>query len=118
MKRFALKSKQRRNYLIRIIDNLLGMSVIIPDAGYFFVANITSFKKKLHKNYKNNNKMSSCCSNDDDDNFKKEDTRDVKFIKWMIKNIGLEGYPLSAYFVPRNKRLGEDGVRFTFIKVN
>lgn len=43
--------------------------------------------------------------------------KDYRFTKWMTKNVGLQGIPPSAFYGPDNKHLGENFVRYCFIKV-
>lgn len=42
--------------------------------------------------------------------------RDYKFTKWMTKNMGLQGIPPSAFYSESHKNLGENFVRYCFIK--
>lgn len=41
---------------------------------------------------------------------------DYKFTKWMTKNMGLQGIPPSAFYGETHKKLGENFVRYCFIK--
>jgi hypothetical protein len=43
--------------------------------------------------------------------------RDYKFVKWLSKNHKLLGIPPSAFFSKDHKSIGEDYIRFCFIKV-
>lgn len=36
----------------------------------------------------------------------------------MIKNVGLQGIPPSAFYSDKNKHLGENLIRFCFMKVS
>lgn len=51
--------------------------------------------------------------NSEDDKYK-----DYRFTKWMTKNIGLQGIPPTAFYSTEHKPLGENFIRFCFIKVN
>ena len=42
---------------------------------------------------------------------------DVSFAKWLSKNRKLQGIPPSAFFSQDHKHIGEDYIRFCFIKV-
>lgn len=42
--------------------------------------------------------------------------KDYRFTKWMIKNVGLQGIPTSAFFNDDNKTLMENFVRLCFFK--
>lgn len=50
-------------------------------------------------------------------NEEKDKYKDYKFTKWMTKNVGLQGIPPSAFYSDPNKNLGENFVRYCFIKV-
>lgn len=43
--------------------------------------------------------------------------KDYKFTKWMTKNVGLQGIPPTAFYGEEHKHLGENFVRYCFIKV-
>ena len=78
----------------------IGMSPTIPEGGYFMVANWTALEKKV--------KLEE----------EQDDLKDYRFTKWMIKNVGVQGIPPSAFYSEEHKHLGEDSVRYCFIKVN
>ena len=42
---------------------------------------------------------------------------DCRFVKWLSKNRKLQGIPPSAFFSQDHKYIGEDYIRFCFIKV-
>lgn len=42
--------------------------------------------------------------------------KDYRFTKWLIKNVGLQGIPPSAFFTETNKSLMENFIRFCFFK--
>lgn len=43
--------------------------------------------------------------------------KDYKFAKWMSKNKKIQGIPPSAFYSEEHKNLGEDYIRYCFIKV-
>lgn len=45
-------------------------------------------------------------------------TRDYKFVYYMTKKKGIQGIPPSAFYSEEHKRLGENYVRFCFMKKN
>lgn len=51
-----------------------------------------------------------------DINSESDKYRDYKFTKWMTKNMGLQGIPPSAFYSQDHKNLGENFVRYCFIK--
>jgi kynurenine--oxoglutarate transaminase/cysteine-S-conjugate beta-lyase/glutamine--phenylpyruvate transaminase len=43
--------------------------------------------------------------------------RDCRFTKWMTKNLGLQGIPLTPFYPESSKILGENFVQYCFFKV-
>ena len=43
--------------------------------------------------------------------------KDFRFVKWLSRNRKLQGIPPSAFFSEQHKHIGEDYIRFCFIKV-
>ena len=77
----------------------VGMSPTIPEGGYFMIANWTALENKVR------------LEEEQDSN------KDYRFTKWMTKNVGVQGIPPSAFYSEEHKHLGEDNVRYCFIKV-
>lgn len=42
--------------------------------------------------------------------------KDYRFVKWLSKTRGLQGIPPSAFFSADHKSIGENYIRFCFIK--
>ena len=47
----------------------------------------------------------------------KDEYKDYRFVKWLSKNRKLQGIPPSAFFSKEHKGIGENYIRFCFIKV-
>ena len=45
------------------------------------------------------------------------ETKDFRFVKWLSRQRKLQGIPPSAFFSEGHKAIGEDYIRFCFIKV-
>ncbi|KAL1450893.1 hypothetical protein WDU94_003204 [Cyamophila willieti] len=75
-----------------------GMIPVIPDGGYFMLADWTQLKPLL--------KLDS----------ESDKYQDFKFAKWMTKNVKLQGIPPSAFYSDENKNLGENLIRYCFFK--
>lgn len=88
----------KRNYMANFLKDV-GMVPTIPEGGYFMLANWSALENKV----KLNEEM--------------DENKDYRFTKWMIKNVGLQGIPPSAFYSSQHKSLGEDYVRYCFIKV-
>ena len=43
--------------------------------------------------------------------------KDFRFVKWLSRNRKLQGIPPSAFFSAEHKNIGENYIRFCFIKV-
>ncbi|KAH8264537.1 hypothetical protein KR038_009692 [Drosophila bunnanda] len=89
--------KQKRDYMAKFLSDA-GMRPTIPEGGYFMLADWSPLADKVD--------LSS----------EPDKHRDYKFTKWMTKNMGLQGIPPSAFYSEPNKPLGEDFVRYCFIK--
>lgn len=87
----------KRNYMAKFLSDV-GMIVTIPEGGYFMVANWSALKDKVR------------LEEETDEN------KDYRFTKWMTKNVGIQGIPPSVFYSPEHKHLGEDNVRYCFIK--
>ncbi|XP_034661672.1 kynurenine--oxoglutarate transaminase 3 [Drosophila subobscura] len=89
--------KQKRDFMAKFLSEA-GMRPTIPEGGYFMLADWSPLASKVD--------LSS----------EPDQHRDYKFTKWMTKNMGLQGIPPSAFYSEPNKPLGEDFVRYCFIK--
>lgn len=90
---------EKRDYMAKFLTET-GFEVTLPEAGYFMIANWSKLANKVD--------LSS-----ETDKYK-----DYRFTKWMTKNISLQGIPPSAFYTAPNKHLGEDFVRYCYIKKN
>ena len=88
----------KRDYMAKFLTQI-GMSPTIPEGGYFMVANWKALEKYVRLD-------------EETDEYK-----DYRFTKWMTKNVGVQGIPPSAFYSEDHKHLGEDNVRYCFIKV-
>ncbi|XP_014223260.1 kynurenine--oxoglutarate transaminase 3 [Trichogramma pretiosum] len=88
---------EKRDFMAKFLADV-GMAPTIPEAGYFMVANWTQLEKNVNLD-------------EEQDEYK-----DYRFTKWMTKNVGLQGIPPSAFYSKEHKHLGEDNVRYCFIK--
>ncbi|XP_043496022.1 kynurenine aminotransferase isoform X1 [Polistes fuscatus] len=87
----------KRDYMAKFLSDV-GMLPTIPEGGYFMIADWTALEKKTK------------LEEETDDN------RDYRFTKWMTKNVGLQGIPVSAFYSSEHKHLAENFVRYCFIK--
>lgn len=87
----------KRDYMAKFLSDV-GMSPTIPEGGYFMVANWTALKDKVKLDEET------------------DENKDYRFTKWMTKNVGVQGIPPSAFYSREHKHLGEDNVRYCFIK--
>ncbi|XP_072387887.1 kynurenine aminotransferase-like isoform X1 [Diabrotica undecimpunctata] len=87
----------KRDYMAKFLCDA-GMKPVIPEGGYFMLADWTPLESKI------------------DMNSESDPGRDYRATKWMIKNIGLQGIPPSAFYGPDHKKLGEPFIRYCFLK--
>lgn len=87
----------KRDFMSKFLTDV-GMSPTIPEGGYFMVANWTALENKVRLDEE------------------VDANKDYRFTKWMTKNVGVQGIPPSAFYSSEHKHLGEDNVRYCFIK--
>ncbi|XP_054273639.1 kynurenine aminotransferase [Macrosteles quadrilineatus] len=93
----ARELESKRDYMAKFLTDV-GMVPTIPEGGYFMLADWTALGKKVD--------LSS----------ESDKWKDYKFTKWMSKNVKLQGIPPSAFYSEPHKPLGENFVRYCFIK--
>jgi len=91
--------KVKRDFMADFLKNS-GMNPVIPEGGYFMLADYTGLAAAKNINLDS----------------EPDQHRDYRFTKWMTKNMGLQGIPVSAFYNQGNKHLGENYVRYCFIK--
>ncbi|KAM4642250.1 kynurenine--oxoglutarate transaminase 3 isoform 2-T2 [Discoglossus pictus] len=74
-----------------------GLKPIIPEGGYFMVADISKLDVDLSE-------------------MKEDEPYDYKFVKWMIKTKKLAAIPITAFCGPGTTKQFEKYIRFCFIK--
>ncbi|KAL0276227.1 UNVERIFIED_CONTAM: hypothetical protein PYX00_003836 [Menopon gallinae] len=87
----------KRDFVVKELTDM-GMNPIIPEGGYFVVADFTPLLPKI------------------DLSEEKDKEKDYKFTKWMAKKVGVLAIPPSAFYSDEHKHLGENYARFCFIK--
>ncbi|XP_045473412.1 kynurenine aminotransferase-like [Harmonia axyridis] len=87
----------KRDFMMKILKEA-GMNPILPEGGFFIVANWSSLASKF--------------------NFKSKvgKPKDIQFAEWMIRHIGLAVIPITSFYSEGHKNLGENYVRFCFYK--
>jgi len=89
--------QKKRDFIARVLNDV-GMKPVIPEGGYFIMANWKDLSPKID--------LSS----------EQDEQKDYRFVKWLSKNRKLQGIPPSAFFSKPHKYIGEDYIRFCFIK--
>ncbi|XP_067644715.1 kynurenine aminotransferase isoform X2 [Eurosta solidaginis] len=87
----------KRDFMAKFLADA-GLKPTIPEGGYFMLADWSALGSKID--------LSS----------EKDEYCDYRFTKWMTKNMGLQGIPPSAFYGDAHKNLGENFVRYCFIK--
>ncbi|XP_014248930.1 kynurenine--oxoglutarate transaminase 3 isoform X2 [Cimex lectularius] len=93
----AEELREKRDYMAKFITEI-GMIPTIPEGGYFMMVDWTPLADRVALDQEN-------------DKYK-----DYKFAKWMTKNQKLQGIPPSAFYGTEHKNLGENYIRYCFIK--
>merc|ERR1719225_653269 len=96
-KSIAVDLQERRDLIASILHEA-GLVPVIPEGGYFIMADWSPYKDKI-----------DLSSETDSQN-------DFRFAKWLSKNKKLQGIPPSAFFSESHKSIGENYIRFCFIK--
>lgn len=87
----------RRDMIVSILEEA-GLPPVVPEGGYFIMADWTPFKGKV------------------DISSESDPEADFRFAKWLSKNRKLQGIPPTAFFSGPHKSIGENYIRFCFIK--
>lgn len=93
----ARELKPKRDYMASFLTDI-GMVPIIPEGGYFMVVDWTPLASKVGLDQET-------------DRYK-----DYRFAKWASKNLKVQGIPPSAFYSVPHKHLGENYIRYCFIK--
>lgn len=96
-KSIAVDLQHRRDMIASILKEA-GMTPVIPEGGYFIMADWSAHKNDVDLSSENDPQL------------------DFKFAKWLSKNKKLQGIPPSAFFSEPHKSIGENYIRFCFIK--
>ncbi|XP_050414957.1 kynurenine--oxoglutarate transaminase 3 isoform X1 [Patella vulgata] len=86
----------KRDKLINLMTEM-GMWPVIPQGGYFLLADITGLNIDLSQEAA-------------------DEPKDFQFVKWMTKNKKLTAIPPSAFYCKEHQSVGENYVRLCFIK--
>merc|ERR1712223_533276 len=89
--------QKKRDFLAKVLTDV-GMKPVIPEGGYFMMADWSDLADKID--------LSS----------ETDSARDYRFTKWLSKNRKLQGITPSAFFSQEHKNIGENFIRFCFIK--
>lgn len=96
-KSISVDLQKKRDFLAKVLTEV-GMKPVIPEGGYFMMADWSALADKID--------LSS----------ETDSARDYRFTKWLSKNRKLQGIPPSAFFCQEHKNIGENFIRFCFIK--
>nr|XP_022917579.1 kynurenine--oxoglutarate transaminase 3 isoform X1 [Onthophagus taurus]XP_022917580.1 kynurenine--oxoglutarate transaminase 3 isoform X1 [Onthophagus taurus] len=91
--------KAKRDYMAKFLSDV-GMIPTVPEGGFFMIADWSPLESKIDLSQET------------------DQYKDYRFTKWMTKNIGLQGIPPSAFYSNEYKHLGENLVRYCFIKTD
>ncbi|XP_060856140.1 kynurenine aminotransferase-like isoform X2 [Metopolophium dirhodum] len=89
--------KPKMDFLSNVLKET-GFEPIIPDGGYFIISNWRIFENKI------------------DLSLETDEYMDLRFTKWLSKNVKLQSIPFTIFFSERNKLLAQDYMRLCFFK--
>lgn len=87
----------KRDTIVKILSEA-GLNPIVPEGGYFIMADVRDIASKV------------------DIGGDPNERKDFRFVKWLSRNRKLQGIPPSAFFSPEHGDIGENYIRFCFIK--
>nr|XP_045585354.1 kynurenine aminotransferase-like isoform X2 [Procambarus clarkii] len=87
----------KRDKIVKILSDS-GLNPIIPEGGYFILADVRDIASKIDVGGDTNER------------------KDFRFVKWLSRNRKLQGIPPSAFYSPEHGDIGENYIRFCFIK--
>ncbi|XP_069943034.1 kynurenine aminotransferase [Cherax quadricarinatus] len=87
----------KRDNIVRILADA-GLNPIVPEGGYFILADVRNITSKI------------------DVGGDPSERKDFRFVKWLSRNRKLQGIPPSAFYSPEHGEIGENYIRFCFIK--
>uniref|UniRef100_UPI0037E89D03 kynurenine--oxoglutarate transaminase 1-like n=1 Tax=Semicossyphus pulcher TaxID=241346 RepID=UPI0037E89D03 len=87
----------KRNKLASCLQSV-GLQPIMPEGGYFMIADISSVKVDLK------------------DQSTEDEPYDFTFVKWLTKEKGLATIPVSAFYSPEHRKEFDKYIRFCFVK--
>ncbi|CAL1540448.1 unnamed protein product [Lymnaea stagnalis] len=90
----AASLKPKRDKLASVLEEV-GMKPVIPEGGYFMMADYTSMEADVPES---------------------DEAKDFRFSKWMTINKKLTVIPPSAFYCKEHEHMAENYVRFCFIK--
>ncbi|XP_046443032.1 kynurenine aminotransferase-like [Daphnia pulex] len=89
--------ESKRDYMAKFLTDV-GMKPIIPEGGYFMIADWSALESHA------------------DLSEKKYPEKDYCFVEWLTRVKKLAGIPPTAFYSAENKKIGENYIRFCFIK--
>ncbi|KAJ3641696.1 hypothetical protein Zmor_028178 [Zophobas morio] len=99
LKSSAKDFETKRDFVYDMLSST-GLKPIKPDGGYFIVANWSPLEKHI------------------DLSTEPDEFKDYRFTKWMTKNVGVQGIPISPFYSKEHKHIGENYVRYCFVKTD
>eukprot|EP01103_Thecamoeba_quadrilineata_P016863 TRINITY_DN5775_c0_g1_i1.p1 TRINITY_DN5775_c0_g1~~TRINITY_DN5775_c0_g1_i1.p1 ORF type:complete len:445 (-),score=83.45 TRINITY_DN5775_c0_g1_i1:12-1346(-) len=99
---------QKRDLLLDILTNA-GLRPIVPQGGYFILADVSKVNKKHYIDFQSQ-----------DGEISTPLTQDYQFCRWLTKEIGVTAIPVSPFYSEEHsqQRLPQDYVRFCFCKTD
>ena len=100
--RFDLVRKRER--MAAILERAQ-LRPIVPEGGYFMLADFSRLAERFPEYLKSGESPGNA-----------NNSNDYRFARWLSREQKLQGIPGGAFYSASNKRLGENLLRFCFIK--
>ncbi|CAE7679663.1 ccbl [Symbiodinium microadriaticum] len=88
--------------------NAMGINFVMPEGGYFVVADMSPYYKEAGIT----EKSLSCLT----PSTPLDDRPDVVFCKWLTREVGVAGIPMSPFYTPELRHLANNHLRFAYCK--
>lgn len=99
--------QEKRDRLCEALD-FIGMSYVLPEGGYFVVADVSRFFHLAGINPETFSRLTA--------DTPLSDRPDVQFSKWLVKEIGVGPIPMSPFYVPEQRYLANNYIRLAYCK--
>ena len=99
--------QKKRDRLCAAMDSV-GMDYILPQGGYFVVADVSKFFRKAGIDVSTFDDLNAVTP--------LLERPDVQFSKWLVTEIGVGPIPMSPFYLPHERHLANNYIRLAYCK--